>query len=69
MTALLLIAALINLWLMVSWILGKARGTVTHLSNSSQWSVGSKDQRPRTAGRLLSLYFLTTGYCSIKPNQ
>ena len=66
MTALLLIAALINLWLVVSWILGGAR-TVTPSSNSSQWSVVSKDQRPRTAGRLLSSYFLTTGYCSIKP--
>ena len=40
---------------------------MTPSSNSSQWSVVSKDQRPRTAGRLLSSYFLTTGYCSIKP--
>ncbi len=66
MTALLLIAALINLWLMVSWILGRAR-TVTPSSNSSQLSLVTKDQRPWTAGRLLSSYFLTTGYCSIKP--
>src|SRR5271165_5943560 len=73
MTALLLIAALINLLLMVSWILGRAR-TVTPSSNSSQWSVVSIQQRPKAADRRLAPFFvfpdywpLTTGYCSIKP--